>query len=74
MPIYEYHCQQCDKDFEQLVRTTRVKVKCPTCDGRRVRRKPSLFATSGSSETSSERSTRSGCESCSASSCAGCRN
>jgi putative FmdB family regulatory protein len=73
MPIYEYHCQQCQTDFEQLVRSAREKIKCPQCAGRRVRRKPSLFVTSGSSETGSDQSTGSGCASCSAASCAGCR-
>ncbi|MBN2317094.1 MAG: zinc ribbon domain-containing protein [Sedimentisphaerales bacterium] len=73
MPIYEYHCQQCDADFEQFVRSARAKIKCPQCAGRRVRRKPSLFATSGSSQAGGEDSTRSSCGSCSAASCAGCR-
>ncbi|MFQ6034545.1 MAG: zinc ribbon domain-containing protein [Sedimentisphaerales bacterium] len=46
MPIYEYRCQQCDADFELLVRSSRDKVKCPKCAGWRVRRKLSVFAMS----------------------------
>jgi putative FmdB family regulatory protein len=48
VPIYEFHCQQCDGDFEQLVRTTsgRPAVKCPECASRKVSRKLSLFGVS----------------------------
>ena len=50
VPIYEYRCQQCNANFEQLVRSSKDKVKCPKCAGQRVRRMPSVFAMSGSSK------------------------
>ena len=32
MPIYEYHCEMCGKDFEKLVfKGDTEKVKCPCC-------------------------------------------
>jgi putative FmdB family regulatory protein len=30
MPIYDYHCKDCDKTFELLVRPSSIPV-CPTC-------------------------------------------
>ncbi|HEY3305816.1 MAG TPA: zinc ribbon domain-containing protein [Candidatus Binatia bacterium] len=43
MPIYEYHCRSCDKDFEELVRTAEEAVSCPSCAGSRVERLLSAF-------------------------------
>lgn len=31
MPIYEYHCDDCDKEFETLVMRSSETVTCPTC-------------------------------------------
>jgi len=73
VPIYEYRCQRCDADFERLVRSPNERVKCPECAGRRVRRKLSTFAVSGSSQDRRSRSAESSCGSCRAASCAGCR-
>ena len=77
MPIYEYHCEQCDADFEQLVRSPSPKptATCPGCGGSHVRRKLSLFGMSGSGAgpEGAARTSRSACATCRASSCAGCR-
>lgn len=44
MPIYEYHCQACGKNFEKLRSYKgRDLVSCPDC-GARVDRKVSLFS------------------------------
>ena len=43
MPIYEYHCARCAKDFELLVRTE-TRVACPSCAGRDVEWRLSLPA------------------------------
>lgn len=38
MPIYEYHCKGCNKDFEVLQKITeKPMAKCPDC-GKRVKR------------------------------------
>ena len=74
MPLYEYHCTRCDDDFEVLVRSAGDKPKCPTCAGRRVTRKLSLFGMSAGSRSDGGRPAGgSGCAGCRASSCAGCR-
>jgi putative FmdB family regulatory protein len=32
MPLYEYHCRDCDKAFETLVTASRTAT-CPACHG-----------------------------------------
>lgn len=50
MPIYEFHCDQCGKDSEVLVRSSRWKgTPCPLCGSKRLSKKFSVFA-SGSAE------------------------
>lgn len=46
MPIYEYRCSDCEHEFEELVRTERgaSDVSCPSCRGRSVLRRLSVFA------------------------------
>jgi len=44
MPIYEYRCRKCGKDFELLVRSARDAVSCPDCGGKQVERQLSVFA------------------------------
>jgi putative FmdB family regulatory protein len=43
MPLYEYHCEDCDKDFELLVRGSEAPA-CPHCDGDRLAKRLSLTA------------------------------
>ena len=49
MPIYEYTCQDCSKQFEKLVRsmTANVEVKCPQCGGTHVKKGWSVFGMGG---------------------------
>jgi putative FmdB family regulatory protein len=44
MPIYEYHCAKCGKNFERLVRSAKETVSCPDCGGKRTKRQLSVFA------------------------------
>jgi putative FmdB family regulatory protein len=57
MPLYEFQCAECDRPFEELVRTSAAiaEVKCPECGSEHVRRKVSLFASkaSGGASTTS---------------------
>ncbi|MDW8326003.1 MAG: zinc ribbon domain-containing protein [Anaerolineales bacterium] len=56
MPIFEFECNQCHTDFEELVRNSEAagKVKCPNCGGHKVRKKLSTFTAraTGSSRSS----------------------
>lgn len=49
MPIYEYACGKCGKEFEMLVRSGTVPA-CPGCRSTEVEKKLSVFATTGSGE------------------------
>ncbi|MDY6952324.1 MAG: zinc ribbon domain-containing protein [Thermodesulfobacteriota bacterium] len=79
MPIFEYHCTKCDKDFEALVLGSQ-KVACPHCSGEKVEKLLSCcsFKTagaasaSGSGEGGFSSSKVSACASCSATSCKTC--
>lgn len=44
MPLYEYECQRCGAQFEQLIFNRETKVACKSCGGERVVRRLSTFA------------------------------
>jgi putative FmdB family regulatory protein len=44
MPIYEYHCEDCDKDFEALLMRSSETVHCPSCGGGRLHKLISAHA------------------------------
>jgi putative FmdB family regulatory protein len=71
MPIYEYHCQDCQAQFELLrsFKDADAEVTCTECQGKNVRRKLSLFnaATSSSAITNGG-----GCSGCAGGSCSSC--
>lgn len=43
MPIYEYACQDCGKEFEALVRSSTVP-ECPSCHSTQLAKKLSVPA------------------------------
>jgi len=43
MPLFEYHCSDCQNDFELLVRESTV-LACPSCQGTRLEKQLSAFA------------------------------
>lgn len=45
MPLYEYHCKACDRDFEKrrAIQDADAPTQCPECDSAEVTRKLSLF-------------------------------
>jgi putative FmdB family regulatory protein len=47
MPIYEYACQDCGREFEALVRSDTVPA-CPQCHSTQLEKQLSVFATSAS--------------------------
>lgn len=55
MPVYEYHCDACDNDFEvrRSFKEADTETTCPECESEDVTRKLSLFvALTGSDESS----------------------
>ncbi|MBM3301020.1 MAG: zinc ribbon domain-containing protein [Deltaproteobacteria bacterium] len=48
MPIYEFSCLKCGKEFERLVFASDAgAVKCPSCGSEETRKEFSVFACSG---------------------------
>jgi len=74
MPIYEYHCKKCGKDFESLVFGSE-KPACRHCDSSDVVRLMSAcgFLSKGSGgETTRASAGTSSCSGCTATSCTTC--
>jgi putative FmdB family regulatory protein len=46
MPLYEFVCEKCEKDFELLVRSAHWEGKagCPHCGSKKLTKKFSVFA------------------------------
>ncbi len=68
MPIYEFDCLKCDKNFEELFYKYDISdedVKCPHCDSNNVERIISLFSSPGITKEDS-------CTSCNSGSCNSC--
>jgi putative FmdB family regulatory protein len=49
MPLYDYRCTACEKQFELLVRSSTVPA-CPHCAGTALERQVSLTAPQGTSQ------------------------
>jgi putative FmdB family regulatory protein len=43
MPIFEYVCRECDREFEVLVQGS-TTVECPSCGGKDLEKQLSTFA------------------------------
>ena len=79
MPIYEYHCADCDTDFQKLRPMSKANAPAPCvhCGGQHTTRAISLFSAmskSGNGESRSVSGTGGGCASCAATSCATCNH
>ena len=65
MPLFEFVCTTCEKDFEELVRSSSAidEVTCPVCGSTQVKKKISKFASKviGSSSFSFNSSSSASC-------------
>ena len=54
MPLYEFVCSKCEKDFESLVRSAKWEgtVACPHCGSKKLTKKLSVFAPQGGGSAS----------------------
>ncbi|SNR87057.1 FmdB family zinc ribbon protein [Desulfurobacterium atlanticum] len=52
MPVYEFKCEDCQKEFEKfLISASKIdEVKCPFCDSKNVKKKISACGVKGSGE------------------------
>ena len=73
MPIYEYHCEKCEKNFECLIIGS-DKPECTHCNSKKVTKlmSASAFVSKGAEGQTVSSSAGSSCSGCSAGSCAGC--
>ncbi len=54
MPIYEFHCAECERDSEILLRSSNWSgAKCPHCGSAQLDKKFSTFAAAGGENQSS---------------------
>lgn len=55
MPLYEYHCDNCDNEFEMRrpIKESSAPTRCPECESDEVSRKLSLFVAFGKSDAGS---------------------
>lgn len=73
MPIYEFICEECGYEFEELCIKNCEEIKCPNCNTKKIKKKLSCFAfKSGSTFRSSSNKSNSGCSGCSSTSCSSC--
>lgn len=51
MPVYEYYCEKCGRNFDLFVRsvTQQDEPKCPHCESSKVTKAISLFGVGGPS-------------------------
>ncbi len=54
MPLYEYECKKCGKQFEKVVSISEADKKqaCPHCGGKDTEKLLSVFATKSSASSS----------------------
>jgi len=54
MPIYEFHCDACEADFEHMasISARDKKVPCPECGSKKTGRKMSSVAVGGAAKGS----------------------
>ncbi|MDD3553965.1 MAG: zinc ribbon domain-containing protein [Deltaproteobacteria bacterium] len=76
MPIYEFHCNDCNAEFESLVRMSDPSAVCPVCGSKNVQKKMSVCAFKagdgpGNFVGTGKRAS-SGCSGCSSSNCSSC--
>lgn len=75
MPIFEFDCLKCEKQFERLMgvgANNDGKPVCPACGSNDVKKRFSKFGVRSTGGGSEAASTSSGCSSCTSSSCATC--
>ena len=50
MPLYEYHCSDCDEVVEVLLRSSTEQPSCPKCSSQRLTKQLSVVASPAAAE------------------------
>lgn len=63
MPLYEYQCESCQEEFEQIVRFSEADLMpaCPKCGSQETHKKISVSAAIGGTSSSSFSASTSSC-------------
>ncbi len=63
MPLYEYHCESCERDFEKrrAIEKADAPIECPECESSQVTRKLTLFVALGKSDAGAREMNAGGC-------------
>ena len=74
MPIYEFHCRDCGRNFEELVLGSQEKIVCPDCGREDCEKLMSAasFRSKGADGQTVSSSAGGSCSGCAATSCASC--
>jgi len=73
MPIYEYHCEKCDENFECLIIGNDTP-ECSSCTSKKVTKLMSAcgFVSKGGGGETVSSSAGSACSGCATNNCTGC--
>ena len=66
MPIFEYICRDCGRNFERIVPRHDSQTDCPHCNSEDIEKQLSVFAVAGPSGASSSAMSDAGCGRCGA--------
>jgi putative FmdB family regulatory protein len=72
MPIFEFHCQKCDKSFERLVFKSDEVVECPVCGQQSVNKLMSTCSAKVGYKYTAASKPASSCSGCTSTSCSSC--
>lgn len=75
MPIYEYQCDDCSKEFEYLVLRSSEVPDCPACQSNKVNKLMSastFFSKSSGGMTVGRSAAASACSGCASTDCGSC--
>lgn len=73
MPIYEFKCEECGREFEELILGSSKEVTCPGCSSTKCTKKMSAFAfKSGATFVGTGKKAGTSCSGCTSSSCSSC--
>jgi putative FmdB family regulatory protein len=66
MPLFEYRCLDCKREFEKIVPRHDSSADCPNCASVRVEKQLSVFAVAGTQGGSADFDAPQGCGRCGA--------
>lgn len=70
MPIYEYECLNCGRNFEKIIFSKNEEINCTSCNSNKVRKRVSAFGMKTGEKFSSP--SGSACNTCSSGNCSTC--